>query len=117
MLMTAPEKAGKTDAERLAELLAKLKEDVQPDEARYAELILEQCPRLAAGNVLTLAELMAQAVKGEVEDVTDWSYGGKVVMRKAHVPTSWAEYPNGRVGLDAVGNIAEVHLDDAFEVE
>jgi hypothetical protein len=35
-----------------------------------------------------------------------------------HIPVTWVEHGNGRIGLDACGNITEIELDEsAFVVE
>jgi hypothetical protein len=102
----------KTDGERLADLLRE-----KTDRAGYADRLMKACPGISAKNVLLLADVVKQIVTEAVEDDQPGRRtGGDIHLHGAHVPADWVEYPNGRVGLDSVGNISEIHVDDAFEV-
>lgn len=101
-----------SDKDRLAEMLAAK----DTAEGQYAELITETLKgagsRVGAKGVLALVEAVGEFVAAAQE----FGSTDTVHVQGAHIPTDWVEYPNGRVGLDSVGNISEVVLDDDWEV-
>jgi hypothetical protein len=67
----------------------------------------------------TKADLEERVLELEdaLEDALDLTEYARVIeARRTHIPYTWLDYPNGRIGLDANGHIARIELHDGGQV-
>jgi len=63
---------------------------------------------------MTKAEALARVeeLEAELDTLTDVS---AIEQSAAHIVMTWIDYPGGRVGLDAAGNMVRVEFDPATD--
>ena len=62
--------------------------------------------------------LTAEEARDRVAELEDRLKDFRAVrVQGGHIPVRWVAYPNGAVGLDAVGNITEILMDTGHILE